>query len=386
MTLSRLEHTGAAPAVGLAVGIGATATSFTVTPSGNGYPTGAVGNFWVCIDPGTLTEEHILCSSRSGTTFAVAGGVAGRGLDNTTAQSHLAGAVNVEHIAAAVELDDDNDHLYTPTRDDHTQYLRTDSTRAGTGTQSLQNLTVVANETVGGTLGVTGAATVGGTLGVTGAATLASTLGVTGAATLGSTLAVTGGITAATVAPGITGATAAGRYVGTTAAGAPSTGTFVAGDWVSDQTGAFFVCIVGGTPGTWSVPVGGVVGTASGPTATTQVVNQTKNVTTLAVSLVNGLKYEVTASAYCTIITNPPNFVNASVIDSGPYVSSNVFMSYNSTAYIVGSVLCGSGTFNFTAGATGTDTFNISCTSNGAGSGVEFFNANQCNLLVRRIA
>ena len=40
------------------------------------------------------------------------------------------------------------------------------------------------NATIGGTLGVTGAATLSSTLGVTGAATLSSTLGVTGLATL----------------------------------------------------------------------------------------------------------------------------------------------------------------------------------------------------------
>jgi hypothetical protein len=73
-----------------------------------------------------------------------------------------------------------------------------------------QTLSVVANATVGGTLGVTGATTlgnvsVGGTLGVTGATTLGNasfggTLGVTGATTLGNasvggTLGVTGATT-----------------------------------------------------------------------------------------------------------------------------------------------------------------------------------------------
>jgi hypothetical protein len=63
---------------------------------------------------------------------------------------------------------------------------------------------------------------------------------------------------------GMTGATAAGRWVGTTASGAPGSGTFTAGDWITTQNGHMYVCTVGGSPGTW-VEVGGVV-SASGTT------------------------------------------------------------------------------------------------------------------------
>lgn len=59
------------------------------------------------------------------------------------------------------------------------------------------------------------------------------------------------------VAGGLTGATAASRYVGATTAGAPTTGTFSTGDFVVDQLGRFFVCISGGTPGTWMRVSGG---------------------------------------------------------------------------------------------------------------------------------
>jgi len=52
---------------------------------------------------------------------------------------------------------------------------------------------------------------------------------------------------------GITGATAGNtRLVGTTASGAPTTGTFSAGDAIIDQTGTIWFCITGGTPGTWT--------------------------------------------------------------------------------------------------------------------------------------
>lgn len=55
--------------------------TFTVA-SATGYP--ATGRFTVVLDLGTASEEKILCSSRSGTTFTVET----RGYDDTTAQSH----------------------------------------------------------------------------------------------------------------------------------------------------------------------------------------------------------------------------------------------------------------------------------------------------------
>lgn len=55
--------------------------TFTVA-SATGYP--ATGRFTVVLDLGLASEEKILCSSRSGTTFTVET----RGYDDTTAQSH----------------------------------------------------------------------------------------------------------------------------------------------------------------------------------------------------------------------------------------------------------------------------------------------------------
>lgn len=52
---------------------------------------------------------------------------------------------------------------------------------------------------------------------------------------------------------GLTGATGATRYVGATASGAPAAGTFAIGDFVlSRADGAIYVCLVAGTPGTWT--------------------------------------------------------------------------------------------------------------------------------------
>lgn len=45
-----------------------------------------------------------------------------------------------------------------------------------------------------------------------------------------------------------------GRFVGVTTVGSPTSGTFVVGDWVIDQSGNMYVCTVAGTQGTWISP------------------------------------------------------------------------------------------------------------------------------------
>ena len=66
-----------------------------------GQPLGTSGNFVVCIDYGTSSEERILCSSITGTTINVAtvGGVLQRGYDGTTATTHSFGATVVHTIS-----------------------------------------------------------------------------------------------------------------------------------------------------------------------------------------------------------------------------------------------------------------------------------------------
>lgn len=56
---------------------------------------------------------------------------------------------------------------------------------------------------------------------------------------------------------GLTGATSASRYVGATTTGAPTSGTFLKGDFVIDQSGLIWVCTAAGSPGTWDSPGGG---------------------------------------------------------------------------------------------------------------------------------
>lgn len=65
-----------------------TGATFTVA-SATGYPSS--GAFTVQLDRGLASEEKILCSGRSGTTFTVQT----RGYDGTTAQSHTNPAVNL---------------------------------------------------------------------------------------------------------------------------------------------------------------------------------------------------------------------------------------------------------------------------------------------------
>jgi hypothetical protein len=64
-------------------------------------------------------------------------------------------------------------------------------------------------------------------------------------------------------APSMTGATAPTRYVGGTTSGAPTTGSFVVGDFLIDRTGKVWVCTVAGSPGTWVQAGGGAGGVTS---------------------------------------------------------------------------------------------------------------------------
>lgn len=251
-----MEHQGAAPATGVQAHIASGDTSFTIL-SGTGYPTGSVGPFILCIDPGTASEEKILCASRSGTTVTVAG--SGRGYDGTSASAHSVGTTNVQHVLGAIEVDDDNDHVYTTTRDDHTQYARTDGTRAITGTQHFSSQIVVASgstiTTGGETISAGGLTVTAGGISVSAGTTAVQALTAT-------TVTGTGEVKGTDMnATGLTGATAGTRFVGATSAGGPpASGTFITGDMIVDQKyGITWVCTTGGTPGTWANVGGGNV-------------------------------------------------------------------------------------------------------------------------------
>ena len=107
----RLEHAGAARV---------TNTTAEVSDSGlvidgadlTNWPTGAIGPFWVTMNKGQLTEEKILCATRSGNTLSVYSDVNGngRGGDGTTAQTHPINST-LEHIWTANEADAANAHI-----------------------------------------------------------------------------------------------------------------------------------------------------------------------------------------------------------------------------------------------------------------------------------
>ena len=79
------------------------------------YPTGATGPFYVVIGRGQVTEEKILCESRTGNTITVydTGLANGRGADGTTVASHSIGS-ELEHVFTAQDADEANLHVNTP--------------------------------------------------------------------------------------------------------------------------------------------------------------------------------------------------------------------------------------------------------------------------------
>jgi hypothetical protein len=108
--MARREYKGAAPETALTSGILAAAASFNVD-DGTGYPTGAVGPFFIAIDKGTAAEEKILCASRTGNAFSCPGG---RGADDTVAVDHAAGA-KVHHVHTKTDADEANAHVNATT-------------------------------------------------------------------------------------------------------------------------------------------------------------------------------------------------------------------------------------------------------------------------------
>lgn len=103
---------GAKPAV-LTAALNGTTSDLTIECDDlANYPTGSAGPFYVVIDRGLVTEEKILCSSRSGNTLAVydTGLVTGRGADGTSVASHAINA-ELEHVFTATDADEANAHV-----------------------------------------------------------------------------------------------------------------------------------------------------------------------------------------------------------------------------------------------------------------------------------
>lgn len=131
MTHDRRQYSGNAPATTLSSGIDNSTLTIPLT-SGTGYPDGSVGNFYIVIDRGISTEEKILCDTRATNTITALT----RGTDGTSAFAHSSGAA-VEHVWTKTDADEANSHYADTTLDHHTQYSKTDGTRAFTGVTAI---------------------------------------------------------------------------------------------------------------------------------------------------------------------------------------------------------------------------------------------------------
>lgn len=95
---------GAATATTLSSNLNNSATSFSVVAV-TGWP--ASVPFVIAIDRGTVNEEKILVTARSGTSITACT----RGYDSTTAVAHSVGTNNVEHVISAAQIQELIDHV-----------------------------------------------------------------------------------------------------------------------------------------------------------------------------------------------------------------------------------------------------------------------------------
>lgn len=102
MSFDRFEHAGNAIQSSLLADIGSSDATCTLVDA-TGWPTGAVGPFWIVIDAGQVGEEKCLVTARSSNSLT---GMI-RGADGTAASIHSASAV-VKHIFSAQEADEAN--------------------------------------------------------------------------------------------------------------------------------------------------------------------------------------------------------------------------------------------------------------------------------------
>jgi len=137
MPAYRYGHKGNARAAVLSLALGGTTGDLTITGDDlTGWPTGVSSRpFVACLNRGNISEEKILCASRTGNVITVySTGFNGRGWDDTAISAHNPNAT-LEHVWSATEADDVSAHLWDFTSDIHPQYaLRTSLTRESTGT------------------------------------------------------------------------------------------------------------------------------------------------------------------------------------------------------------------------------------------------------------
>jgi hypothetical protein len=120
------SYAGGAQASQLSATINNSATAFQVTGT-VGWPNTSVGPFVVKVDAGLAGEEKMLISAFDGSGNLT---VTTRGYDGTSASGHNGGAT-IQPCWDATSAQDDNNHVYVTTRNDHTQYLTATSLSGG---------------------------------------------------------------------------------------------------------------------------------------------------------------------------------------------------------------------------------------------------------------
>lgn len=149
----RRSYAGGAKPAYLVTALGGTTAELTIECDDlSNWPTGAAGPFYIVIDRGTVSEEKILCESRSGETITVyeAGGSTGRGADGTTVLAHAVNA-EVEHVFTATDADEANLHVNSTSG----VHGVSGSIVGTTDTQTLTNKTLDSPTFTGTVTGVT---------------------------------------------------------------------------------------------------------------------------------------------------------------------------------------------------------------------------------------
>jgi hypothetical protein len=124
--MAATNYAGGAQATTTLASMNTTVTSIQVAAT-TGWPSNS-NPFVIKFDPGLATEEKCLISTYDGSGNLT---IATRAYDGTTAYSHVQGAT-VQPCWDAVSAQDNNNHIYDPTRNDHTQYLTLTALDSGT--------------------------------------------------------------------------------------------------------------------------------------------------------------------------------------------------------------------------------------------------------------
>jgi hypothetical protein len=137
----RRQYAGGAKPTTLTANLGGSTSDLSITGTDfSNYPDGSVGPFYVVIDRGQVSEEKILCASRSGNVITVynTGLTNGRGNDGTSVVAHSAGST-IEHVFTATDADESNSHVNNSTT---AHGLTIANVVTTTGTQTLSNKTI----------------------------------------------------------------------------------------------------------------------------------------------------------------------------------------------------------------------------------------------------